>query len=383
MNLRLIYLDNSATTKPYPEVLESFEKVTSQFFANPSSIHQFGARAENLLAKARQQAASIFNVHNDEIVFTSGGTEGNNMAIKGIALQHQARGKHIITSMIEHPSVYDTCQSLENLGFEVSYLPVNEAGVISLTDLKNAIREDTILISIMHVNNELGSIQPIEEIGDVAKRYPKLYFHVDHVQGFSKVPLDIKNSGIDLCTISGHKIHGLKGNGILYIKEGTSIFPLFHGGGQEGVYRSGTENTAGIVSMVKALRMSKNQMDSHLDSLTALKKYVMDELKGIDGVFLNTPAHSAPHIVNISVPGLKPEVMIHSLGEKGIALSTKSACSSKHLDESRVLSACGYKEERSKSALRISLSYDTTKEELTIFINKFKETINQLQEVMG
>lgn len=383
MNLRLIYLDNSATTKPYPEVLESFEKVTSQFFANPSSIHQFGARAEHLLAKARQQAAAILNVKTDEVIFTSGGTEGNNMAIKGIALQHQARGKHIITSMIEHPSVYDTCQSLEDLGFEISYLPVNEAGVISLTDLKNAIREDTILISIMHVNNELGSIQPIQQIGDIAKAHPKLYFHVDHVQGFSKVPLDIKNSGIDLCTISGHKIHGLKGNGILYIKEGTSIFPLFHGGGQEGVYRSGTENTAGIVSMVKALRMSQDQMASYLENLTALKKYVMDELQKIEGVLINTPVHSAPHIVNISVPGLKPEVMIHSLGEKGIALSTKSACSSKHLDESRVLSACGYHEGRSKSALRISLSYDTTKEELTIFINKFTETINQLKEVMG
>ncbi|HLR51277.1 MAG TPA: cysteine desulfurase family protein [Candidatus Avamphibacillus sp.] len=379
----MIYLDNSATTKPYPEVLESFRQVSTQFFANPSSIHQFGGKTETLLTKARVQAASILNVKPNEIIFTSGGTEGNNMAIKGIALEHQHRGKHIITTEIEHPSVYDTCKSLEKLGFEITYLPVNEEGIISLTDLKKAIRQDTIMISVMHVNNELGSIQPIEEIGEVSKDYPKLFFHVDHVQGLGKVPLDFKKTGIDLCTMSGHKIHGLKGSGIIYIRQGTSIYPLLHGGGQEGEYRSGTENVAGSVSMVKALRMCKEKMHWHIEKMNNLKKHLRTELEKIDGVVVNTPVQGAPHLMNFSVPGLKPEVMIHSLGESGIALSTKSACSSKQLDESRVLSACGFSERRSKSAFRVSMSYDTTKEDITIFLKEFKKTVRQLKEVMG
>lgn len=378
----MIYLDNSATTKPYPEVVDSFQQVSTRFFANPSSIHQFGGEAENLLIKAREQVADLLNVKSDEIVFTSGGTEGNNLAIKGIAFEHHKRGKHIITTEIEHPSVYDTCQSLEKLGYEITYLPVYEEGVISLTDLKKAIREDTILISIMHVNNELGSVQPIEEIGQIAKEYPKLYFHVDAVQGLAKVPLNLKRAGIDLCTFSGHKIHGLKGTGILFIKEGLSLFPLFHGGGQEGEYRSGTENLAGAISISKAVRLSMENMDANIDGLIRLRDYLLKELGKIEGILVNTAMNGAPHLVNFSVPGLKPEVMIHALGEADIAVSTKSACSSKQLDESRVLSACGFSEERAKSALRVSMSYSTTREEIDVFLKALKNTVNQLKEVL-
>src|SRR5699024_6474720 len=207
-----------------------------------------GGESEKLLHKSREQIAQLLDVNNDEIIFTSGGTEGNNLAIKGIALEHQRRGKHIITTKIEHPSVYDTCKNLEQLGFEITYLEVNQDGIISIDALKKALREDTILVSIMHVNNEIGSIQPIEKICSLLKEYVKVFFHVDHVQGVGKVPLRLKENAIDLCTFSGHKIHGLKGTGILYVNNRVSLFPLFHGGNQEKNIRSGTENVAGAVS---------------------------------------------------------------------------------------------------------------------------------------
>ncbi|RDW21544.1 cysteine desulfurase family protein [Oceanobacillus chungangensis] len=378
----MIYLDNSATTKPDEAVLQSFDQVTKQFYANPSSIHQFGGKAEKLLHAAKQQAAEILHVERNEIIFTSGGTEGNNTAIKGIALEHQGRGKHIITSEIEHPSVEEACKALEKLGFTITYLPVDENGVISLDDLKNAIQDDTILISIMHVNNETGSIQPIEEIGEIAKQHPKLFFHVDDVQGFGKVPLELPDSGIDLCTISGHKIHGLKGTGLLYVNKHTKLFPLFHGGDQEQAIRSGTENLAGIVSMVKAMRLIKDREKNEVKALYDLKLYLVEALRTIDGVYVNTPVEGAPHILNISVLGIKPEVIIHMLGEKDIYISTKSACSSKQTDESKILAACGFDSDRTTSALRISMAYDNTKKELEIFVQELTAAITQFREVM-
>lgn len=378
----MIYLDNSATTRPDPSVLESFNQVTTNYYGNPSSIHQFGGLAEKLLITAKTQAADLLHVDKEEIIFTSGGTEGNNIAIKGIALEHQNRGKHIITSEIEHPSIYEACEGLKKLGFEITYLPVDEHGVISLEDLKNAIREDTILISIMHVNNEIGTIQPIEEIGKIANQYPKLFFHVDDVQGIGKVPLNLKKHGIDLCTYSGHKIHGLKGTGMLYVNRRTKLFPLFHGGSQELNIRSGTENLAGIVAMVKALRLIKDKERNEVSKMYELQQYIIQEIKKIDGVTVNTPEHAAPHIVNISVPGIKPEVIIHMLGEQGIFISTKSACSSKLKDESKVLAACGFKTDRTTSALRISLSYDNTLEEIKTFITELKRAINEFKQAL-
>ncbi|MFD1448448.1 cysteine desulfurase family protein [Oceanobacillus profundus] len=378
----MIYLDNSATTKPHPSVLESFQQVSSTYFANPSSIHQLGGTAEKLLLTAKKQAADIIGIGVDEVVFTSGGTEGNNTAVKGIALEHQGRGKHIITSSIEHPSIYETCQSLETLGFEVTYLPVDENGVVSVTELEKAIRNDTILISIMHVNNETGSIQPIEKIGEIAKNYPKLFFHVDAVQSIGKVPLKLKNSGIDICTFSGHKIHGLKGTGMLYINNRTKLFPLLHGGNQEYSIRSGTENLAGSISFVKALRMIKEREKNEHHHLLNMKNYLYDELNEMDGVEVNTPELAAAHIINMSVPGIKPEVIIHMLGEQEIYISTKSACSSKLKDESKVLAACGYGRERTTTALRVSLSYDNTMEEMKLFIQALSKAIKQFKEAM-
>ncbi|MEN1968202.1 cysteine desulfurase family protein [Lentibacillus sp. N15] len=378
----MIYLDNCATTKPYPEVLQSFQQVSETFFANPSSIHQFGGKAEKLLWKAKEQVAQLLHVDPSEIIFTSGGTEGNNTAIKGIALKHQSRGKHIITTEIEHPSVIEACQALETLGFVITYLPVNQNGVVSIADVKQAIRNDTILITIMHVNNELGSVQPVEEIGAIVKNYPKLRFHVDAVQGLGKLPLQLADSGIDLCTMSGHKIHGLKGTGVLYVNSRVKLFPLLHGGNQERAIRSGTENLAGAVSLAKAFRLVFAKRKTDLDKLCKQQDYLRSELGKIDGIYINTPENAAPHMMNFSVPGLKPEVLIHILGEQEIYISTKSACSSKLADESKILAACGFSQERTTSALRVSLSYDTTKEELTTFIKVLRKAINQLKEVM-
>lgn len=378
----MIYLDNSATTIPDESVVASFKKVTEQYFANPSSIHQLGGTSERLLQTAKRQAAELLQVEDEEIIFTSGGTEGNNIAIKGIALEHQNRGKHIITTAIEHPSVEEACQSLERLGFEITYLPVNETGIIQVEAVENAIREDTILISVMHVNNELGSIQPIEAIGKIAKKHPKLFFHVDAVQALGKVPLKLRDSGIDLCTFSGHKIHGLKGTGILYVRKTTSLFPLFDGGGQEKGLRSGTENLAGAVSIVRALRLTLESQKTKQQALQKLAKTLRTELEQIPGVHINSPQSGAPHIMNISAPGIKPEVIIHMLGEKGIFISTKSACSSKQKDESKILVACGFNRERAISGLRISISYHNTIEDINTFIQEFKESLNKFREAL-
>ncbi|MDL4841344.1 cysteine desulfurase family protein [Aquibacillus rhizosphaerae] len=379
----MIYLDNSATTRPYSEVIDTFKQVSEKFYGNPSSIHRFGNEAERLLIKAKQQASNLLEVSENEIVFTSGGTEGNNTAIKGIAFAHQNRGKHIITSQIEHPSVLETCKALENIGYIVTYLPVNSHGVVSVEDVEAAITKETILISIMHVNNELGSIQPIEAIGSIAKKHPKLFFHVDHVQGFGKIPLKLQDSGIDMCTVSGHKINGLKGTGLLYIKKKTKLFPLLHGGNQEIGYRSGTENLAGIVSLVKAIRLNLEKQNSDCEKLIQLNKELRKCLETIKGIVINTPTNGAHHILNFSIPGYKPEVIIHALGEKGIYISTKSACSSKQPDKSTILAACGLSDEVSKSALRVSLSFENNLDDIDKFCTSLDTVIKQLSEVMG
>ena len=378
----MIYLDNSATTKPDSTVVASFKQVSEKYFGNPSSIHELGGEVEQLQNRAREQAANILQVKPSEVVFTSGGTEGNNLAIKGIALRHQKRGKHIITSAVEHASVYEACKSLEDLGFSITYLPVDSNGIIDIEQLEKAITDETILISIMYVNNEIGSIQPIFDIGKRLEKYPKIFFHVDAVQAFGKVPLDLNNKGIDLCTLSGHKINGLKGTGLLYVREGTSLYPLFHGGNQEFGFRSGTENVAGNVSFVRALRLMKEKEQNQLKQLIALYKKLYQGLEKLDNVKINSSMDGAPHILNVSVPGLKPEVVIHALYEKGIIISTQSACSSKQFDISRVLSACGVSDELASSGLRISLSYETTEDDIEIFIDVFNETITHLKDIL-
>ncbi len=379
----MIYFDNSATTKPYKEVIETYQKVSEVFFGNPSSLHTLGKQAEKLLDQGREQISKLLQANKKEIVFTSGGTEGNNLAIKGTALQHKSRGNHLITTKIEHASNYEAFQQLETLGFEVTYLDVDHYGIICLDQLKSSLREDTILVSIIHVNNELGSIQPIKEIGEIVKQYPKAYFHVDHVQGITKVPLSFKQCHIDLCTISGHKFHGPKGTGILYVRQGVKLFSLFTGGVQEYNLRAGTENIPGVIAIAKALRMSMEKFVQNKNHLQQLRNHFIKSLNEIEGVVVNSPIEeAAPHIVNFSLPKLKPEVIIQSLGEQEMYVSTKSACSSKLAEPSRVLMMAGLGNDRAGSAIRASFSFDNTIEEVDEFILAMKKTVLQLKEVM-
>lgn len=380
----MIYFDNSATTKPYDEVIDTFMKVSKDYFANPSSLHNFGGKVENLVNEARKQLAKLLNVKEKEIYFTSGGTEGNNLALKGTALQYRSRGNHIITTSVEHPSVYEACEQLKELGFEITYLPVNEDGQIELADLQKAIKEETILVSIMHVNNEMGVIQPIVEIGEMLNNYPKILFHVDYVQGIGKIPLNFQKAHIDFCTISAHKFHGLKGSGLLYIRNGVRISPLFSGGNQENKIRSGTENVGGIVSMAKALRLTNEKRQQKLDEMIAIRDYLISTLSQLSSIKVHTnPNKSAPHIINFSAIGLRGEVIVHALEAENIFVSTTSACSSKQKSLSRTLQAIGVTDQIAEGAVRISLSYDNTMDEAKVFMNKLEKILMKLYEVMG
>ncbi len=378
----MIYFDNSATTKPYKEVLETYMTVSEQFFGNPSSIHKLGGKSERLLSKARLQIADLLSVQSSEIIFTSGGTEGNNLAIKGTAMMHRSRGNHLITTEMEHPSIYEAYKQLEGLGFEVTYLSPDENGFISVEKVADALREDTILVSIIHVNNETGAIQPISEIGQFLKKYPKIFFHVDAVQGIGKVPLHLKQSEIDLLTVSGHKFHSVKGTGFLYVREGVTLSSMMTGGSQEREIRSGTENLAGIVAMARAIRITLEKQKSMSDYLLKVRNELLHHLEKIDGAVINSPSSNfAPHILNVSFVGLKPEVIVHALSEENIYISTKSACSSKNYEISRVLQSMGKSEQVAGSAIRISLSYENTIEEVKMFNKIMSEVIKNLYKV--
>ncbi|WP_284036163.1 cysteine desulfurase family protein [Neobacillus sp. 114] len=380
----MIYFDNSATTKPYKEVLNSFLTVSSEYFGNPSSLHSFGGQAEKLLSQAREQSAKLIGVKPNELYFTSGGTESNNLAIKGAALGNRNRGRHLITSSVEHPSVLTAMEQLEQEGFEITRLPVDKAGRVSVEDVKSSIRKDTILVSIMQVNNEVGTIQPIKEIGHMLKSHPSVIFHVDAVQGIGKVPVDIYESRIDLLSISAHKIHGLKGTGALFIREGVRIVPLFSGGNQERKIRSGTENVAGAVAMAKALRMTLDKSAEAMKNMVELKNLLRNKLNEIEKIQINTPIeNSAPHILNFSLKGIKSEVFIHALEQKNIFVSTTSACSSKKKAPSNTLLQMGVPEELAESAIRISLSFDNTEEEARKAILEIEKTVKHLGRVMN
>lgn len=379
----MIYFDNSATTKPKKEVLDTFYKVAENYFGNPSSVHHLGLQAENLLSQARNQIATLFKTDEQEIIFTSGGTEGNNFIIKGVAEKYRNRGHHMITTMIEHPSVLNTCIQLENSGFDVTYLPVDETGRVRVEDVKKALRKDTILVSIMHVNNEIGSVQPIEKIGELLKNHPKTLFHVDHVQGVTKVPLDFHESNVDFASISSHKFHGLKGTGAIYIRKGLKLAPLLAGGGQERGFRSGTENLAGIVAMAKALRLGMLDYEAKIDTMMGVRDFLINELQLIEGVKMNTPKqNTAPHIINFSVQGFKAEVLVHELEQHGLYVSTTSACSSRTNEPSRTILAMGLGEERATTSIRISLSFDNTKEEAKQAVAIIKQSIKNLKPIM-
>ncbi|MGM0712079.1 cysteine desulfurase family protein [Brevibacillus parabrevis] len=376
----MIYLDNSATTRPHPGVIETVKRAMENYYGNPSSLHQKGVEAENVLKQARKVAAQYLGCKEGEIIFTSGGTESNNTAIKGIAFQYQNRGKHIVTTQVEHPAVYDVCKQLEGIGFAVTYLPVDREGRVSVEDVKRALRPDTILVSVMHVNNELGTIQPVEEIGQWLKQYPKVLFHVDAVQGIGKVPLSLHDSGIDLLSVSAHKFYGPRGVGILYKREGLIIHPLMMGGGQEAGVRSGTENLPAIAGMAKAIRVLEELGKDEAGRLQSLNQRLREGIERIDGCIVNTPRHgAAPHIMNLSVPGVKAEVLLHALEERGFLVSTKSACSSKANEPSRVLTAVGIERDCALSSLRISLGRENTREEIEQFLTALEACVETLR----
>jgi cysteine desulfurase len=377
-----VYLDNSATTRAYPEVARLVAEIMTEEYGNPSSMHLKGVEAEKYIKYSKKTIAGMMKVQEKEIFFTSGGTESDNWALIGTAYANYRMGKHLITTKIEHPAILQTMEYLQEQGFEVTYLPVDRLGRIRLEDLQKAIRKDTILVSIMYVNNEVGAVQPIEEAGRLIKQLnPQTLFHVDAVQGFGKCRLLPKKWNIDMVSVSGHKIHGPKGTGFLYIDEKVKIKPIIYGGGQQKNYRSGTENVPGIAGIGKATELIYRDFDEDTKRLYELKNYFVQGLKGIEYVFINGPQDEtgAPHIVSASIAGIRSEVLLHALEERGIYVSAGSACSSHKHTVSATLSAMGIEKQLMDSTLRFSFSVFTTKEELEYTLKCLYELVPMLR----
>ena len=369
----MIYFDNAATTKIYDDALTSYVQVSQKFFGNPSSLHQLGVDAYQVLTKARAQVASLLSVQPEEIFFTSGGTESNNWAIKGTALEKSVFGKHIITTKIEHPSVLQTCKQLERFGFEVTYLDVDSKGIVSIDQLKESLRKDTILVSVMAVNNEVGAVQPIAEIAKVLEEYPSIHFHVDCVQAVERASQLLSIGRIDLLSLSAHKFHGPRGVGIMYKKFGRKIQALLTGGGQEKGERSTTENLPGIVATTKALRMALEE-----ESVTGeLRSQLWKELATKSEIRIFSPEDGASHVLCFAIKGVRGEVVVHAFENHGIYISTTSACSSKKADSSSTLYAMDVPTEWATGAVRVSFSNDNTKEEVEQFIKVLHQLMKQ------
>lgn len=381
------YLDNSATTRVFPAVAELMTRIMCEDYGNPSSLHRKGIQAENYLRHAKETLAKILKVNEKEIFFTSGGTESDNMALIGCAFANSRRGRHIITTKIEHPAVLKTCAYLESMGFRVTYLPVSAWGQISLDDLRRAMTPETILVSVMFTNNEIGSIQPIELAGAMIKQInPQTLFHVDAVQGFGKARIYPKRMGIDLMSASGHKIHGPKGIGFLYIGERVKIQPIIFGGGQQMNLRSGTDNVPGAAGMAKAAELLYEHFESDIKNLYDYKKFFLDNVRKIEGVRINgllpekpDGEGTAPHIVSVSVPGVRSEVLLHALEDRGIYVSAGSACAARKPQPSATLKAIGVDRMLLESTIRFSFSVYTTKEELDYTLQEMYDKIPMLR----
>ncbi|MCM2436693.1 cysteine desulfurase family protein [Periweissella beninensis] len=359
----MIYFDNSATTQADPTVVDTYSKVSNNIWGNPSSLHNFGEQAFSLLNQSRKQIADIFEIKPHEVFFTSGGTEGDNWIIKGTAIEKRAFGKHLITTQIEHPAVINTMQQLESLGFEVTYLPVDKRGRVSANDVAAAIRPDTILVSVMVVNNEVGAIQPIAEIAEVLADYPKIHFHVDAVQAVGKGLQELVfNSRVDFATFSGHKFHAPRGVGFIYMKEGRRIAPLMSGGGQEKNLRSGTENLPAIAAMAKALRLVHEDEQAKIAQEQVVRQTIIEHISNQPNitVFSETTSDFAPHILTFAIEGVRGETIVHAFEEQGIYISTTSACSSKKEQVSGTLVAMKVPEHIATSAVRVSLDATNT-----------------------
>ena len=373
----MIYLDNCATTKPYKEVLETFVEVNDNYYGNPASINKFGKTTNKLLDAARKQVADILKVEKETIYFTSCATESNNIAIIGSVEHKKDFGNRIIVSKIEHPSVLETYRESERRGFILDYLNVDSNGLIDLNHLKLLLTKETILLSVMHVNNVYGGVQPIKEIVELLKEYPKVHFHVDGVQGVLKKEINL--SDIDSYSISAHKFHGIKGVGVLYLKSRRTVHNITFGGGQENGLRSGTVNVAGAVSLAKALRLSYERTPDVLKKHREFKKLIINELDSINHVVINSPLDDnyVDSIINISLPKIKGEAIVNSLNERGIMVSTTSACSSKTFHLNEALYARGLSKENIEGSIRVSFSYKTKLEEIKIFVKVFKEEYNK------
>ncbi|KRL39095.1 cysteine desulfurase family protein [Liquorilactobacillus uvarum] len=380
----MIYLDNSATTKVAPAVLETYTKVSQKIWGNPSSLHALGESAYSLLEQARKQIADLLGVKSGEIFFTSGGTEGDNWVLKGTAIEKMEYGKHLITSSIEHPAVLNAMAQLEKLGFEVTYLPVDKHGHVSADDLKKAIRPDTILVSIMAVNNEIGAIQPLDKIADVLRDYPKIHFHVDAVQGIGKgIQSLIMNDRVDFVTFSGHKFHAPRGIGFMFKRHGRKIAPLMSGGGQEKNLRSGTENLPAIAAMSKALRLLLESESTKVQNQLKIKQFIYDHITQFPKVTVFSEMNNkfAPHILCFTINGVRGETIVHAFEDHDIYISTTSACSSKKHEISGTLNSMAIPAKIATSAVRVSLDENNTLVEAEEFTKVFDKLYSRFEKI--
>lgn len=375
-----IYFDNAATTPPTEEVIESVVVGMKEYYGNPSSLHKLGLNAERMLLTSREELAKTINATSDEIFFTSGGSEGNNFILKGIGKS----GNNIITTKFEHPSVLNALNELREQGITVHELSLNENGEVDLEELKGFIDKNTVLVSIMHVNNEIGTIQPIEEIGKIIKdNSTRAKFHVDGVQSYGKIAIDVKKANIDYLTVSSHKFHGPKGVGFCYIRKGLRLKPLISGGGQESGFRSGTENLPGVMGMVVAAKMAQASIKESYKKVWEIKEHFIEKLKGIENIKINSPQKEniSPYILNVSFTGIRGEVLLHALEENGIFVSTGSACSSRGGKESHVLKALGLDYKDIDGAIRFSFSRFNTIEEVDLSNEALKKSLLFLRRV--
>lgn len=382
-----VYLDNSATTKPYAEVIAETVNYMETQYGNPSSLHRMGITAEKALKEARKAVAVSLGAKEEEIYFTSGGTESDNLALFGAAQARKRRGNKIITSQIEHPAVLESCKKLETMGFQIEYVPVDHTGTINIKALENSIDDQTILISIMQVNNEVGSIQPISEICEIKNRIGKklgseILLHCDAVQSYGKLPIEIKDNGIDLLSISGHKIHGPKGSGALYVRKGLNLQPHQYGGGQERGMRSGTENVPAIAGFGIAAGLSCKNLPKRAESINAAKKYLSDGIRSeIKDVRFNSLEEGSPSILNVSFLNVRAEVLLHTLEQSEIYVSTGSACSSNKKGQSHVLKALGLSDKEIEGAIRFSFCEFSTIEEMDYVLVQLKIAVQKFRKL--
>ena len=376
----MLYFDNAATTVPEADVLNSYMKVNQKFFYNPNSPHAKGIEAARLLDEARAQIKQSLQLNDETILFTSGATESNNMALKGAAYQKRPFGKIIITSVLEHPSVLEVMRQLEVEGFTLKYVNVTKQGQIDLAHLKSLLDSDVILVTCMQVNNIMGQTQPIQDIGQLLADYPKVHFHVDAVQALGKQPISM--SGIDSLAISGHKFNGLKGQGLLILKNAHALQPTIHGGGQELGLRSGTVNLPNNVALAKAVRLAINNQEQLVAHLNHINHSIRTRLENYPGIVVNSPKNASPHILNISFPGVRGEVLVNAFSKRDVMISTTSACSSKHAKINEVLNAMQIDKTNILGSIRLSFDHHTTNEDVTLFFEKLKEVYQEVEELL-